>query len=405
MAYDFPDAPTVGQAYQGFVWDGEKWQGQGFTMTGAVRYDIAQGLTSNQQSQARANIAVTKKNYIINGAMQVSQENGTAIGLTSGYWPVDQFQCAWSHSGVLASLKFDLTNGGAVTPGGSTSRLRVAISSGNVDTSVAAGDFAYVYQAIEGQRITDLLTGTTGAKTVTLQFGVRAPAGTYCVSFRNAVIDRTYIAEYIISAGEANLETLKSITITLDTTGTWAKDNTAGLYVGWCLMAGTTYQQTAGSWQGGSKLGSANQFNFVGQVQAFELFDVSLTEGSVAPPFQVPDYASELALCQRYYWGNTAAITFSGFAATTGAAFGTIKFPVPMRASPTMSFPGTPGNYAVSSLTVNTASNGAPNIPATVPTCSESSGVQFNLAGGLVAGQGVIMQAAVANYIKANARL
>ena len=33
----------------------------------------------------------------------------------------------------------------------------------------------------------------------------------------------------------------------------------------------------------------------------FELFDVSLTEGTVAPPFQVPDYASELALCQRYF--------------------------------------------------------------------------------------------------------
>jgi len=25
MAYDYPDAPSVGQAFQGFVWDGEKW--------------------------------------------------------------------------------------------------------------------------------------------------------------------------------------------------------------------------------------------------------------------------------------------------------------------------------------------------------------------------------------------
>src|SRR6185436_524737 len=41
----------------------------------AVVYDVAQGLTSAQMSQARANIAVTKKNYIINGAMHVSQEN------------------------------------------------------------------------------------------------------------------------------------------------------------------------------------------------------------------------------------------------------------------------------------------------------------------------------------------
>jgi hypothetical protein len=33
----------------------------------------------------------------------------------------------------------------------------------------------------------------------------------------------------------------------------------------------------------------------------FELFDVGLYEGSVAPAFQVPDYASELALCKRYW--------------------------------------------------------------------------------------------------------
>ena len=25
MAYDFPNAPTVGQTYSGYTWDGEKW--------------------------------------------------------------------------------------------------------------------------------------------------------------------------------------------------------------------------------------------------------------------------------------------------------------------------------------------------------------------------------------------
>ena len=38
-------------------------------LTQAVRYDAAQTLTSAQAAQARANIWVTKKNYIINGAM------------------------------------------------------------------------------------------------------------------------------------------------------------------------------------------------------------------------------------------------------------------------------------------------------------------------------------------------
>jgi hypothetical protein len=35
----------------------------------------------------------------------------------------------------------------------------------------------------------------------------------------------------------------------------------------------------------------------------FELFDVGLYEGNTAPDFVVPDYASELRTCQRY-WEN-----------------------------------------------------------------------------------------------------
>src|SRR4029077_21032044 len=58
-------------------------------LTQVVRYDVAQSLTSTQQAQARANIGSLKKNYIINGAMMVSQENGATTGTVSGYFPVD----------------------------------------------------------------------------------------------------------------------------------------------------------------------------------------------------------------------------------------------------------------------------------------------------------------------------
>ena len=55
----------------------------------AVRYDAAQGLTVNQMAQGRANIAVTKRNYIINGGMMISQENGStasAVNLPIFSW-------------------------------------------------------------------------------------------------------------------------------------------------------------------------------------------------------------------------------------------------------------------------------------------------------------------------------
>jgi len=296
MAYDFPASPTPGQTFNNYVWDGEKWKLQSPPVTGAVRYDIAQGLTSTQKAQGRANIDVARKNYIINGAMMVSQENGTTAGNINGYWPADQFV------GVITATTAVVTIAQVAsrTPSGSPNRIRVAVTT--ADAAVAAGDSVRIQHAIEGLRVADLMAGTSNAKTITIQFGVKAPAGTYCVAIWNSAVNQSYVAEYVIAAGEANTDVIKSITLTLNTTGTWATDNTPGLYVMWTLMSGTTSQMAANTWGGAQFLGTANQFNCMGtNGNVFELFDVSLTEGSVAPPFQVPDYVAELALCQRYY--------------------------------------------------------------------------------------------------------
>ena len=82
----------------------------------AVRFDAAQGLNANQQAQARSNIAVTKKNYIINGAMVVSQQNGPTPGATIGYFPVDQFSVVTS--GTTGCI-WNIADGGSRLPGGS----------------------------------------------------------------------------------------------------------------------------------------------------------------------------------------------------------------------------------------------------------------------------------------------
>ena len=304
----------------------------------AVRYDAAQTLTSAQKAQARSNIDMLKKNYIINGAMQVSQENGTTAATANGYYPVDQFMAQFSDAGFR-----NFHQSANPTPGGSPYRIRTTVST--ADASVAALDFYRITHTIEGLRITDLKSGSATAKTVTLQFGVKAPAGTYCVSFNNAGDTRSYVAEYIIAAGEANTDVVKSVTLTLDTTGTWATDNTLGIRVSWALMVGSTFQTAAGAWAAGNFMGSPNQFNFMGTAgNVFELFDVSLTEGTVAPPFQVPDYASELALCQRYfetiYFGSLNQILHSGV--LTGAiSYSKWSFKVRKRATPTSA--GGPG--------------------------------------------------------------
>jgi hypothetical protein len=206
------------------------------------------------------------------------------------------------------------------------------------DAAVGAADVAYIATRIEGFRCADLKFGTSAAKTIAIQFGVKAPAGTYCVTVLNANYNRSYVAEYVIAAGEANTDVVKSVTIPGDTTGVWDKINGVGIEVRWALMVGGAPNvQPAGSWGTVAAVGSASQFNFMSIMgNVFHLYDVSLTEGSVAPPFVVPDYISELAACQRYYRQTRTG---------TGIAYSiyAVRLFIPhhgMRSAPTISLAG-----------------------------------------------------------------
>ncbi|MET4208543.1 hypothetical protein [Bradyrhizobium sp. LA2.1] len=311
--------------------------GQPGTVAGAaVLYNAVQTLTDAQKAQARDNIGVTKKNYIINGGMQVSQENGATAGTTNGYYPVDQFELQRTTSGAISVAQV-----ASVTPGGSTNRLRATVTS--ADASVDSGDIVYLLQRLEGLRAADLKFGLSAAKTITVQFGIKVPAGTYGVAVWNGLGNRCYVAEYTVSGGEANTDVVKSVTIPGDTTGTWATDNSGAMLVFWSLMAGSNYQQTAGSWQSAAKIATSNQFNFMGTVgNVFELFDVSLVEGSAAPAFQLPDYATELARCQRYFYKIGSGVFWATGMLRSGGTQGYLysKTPQPMRAQPTLSAPG-----------------------------------------------------------------
>lgn len=281
-----------------------------------------------RQAQSGAAIGVVPRNYIINGAMMASQENGATAGTTNNYYPVDQFATNFVNGGAISAAQV-----ASVTSTGSPNRVRITVTT--ADATVAAGDFSNFTQIIEGIRMADLMFGTANAKTFTLQFGVKAPAGTYCVSFLNSAITRVYVAEYVIVAGEANTDVVKSVTVPGETSGVWPKDNTIGMYVRWGLMVGSTYQLAAGSWSssGVNGMGSPNQFNFMGTINnVFELFDVGLYQSAAAPAFVVPDYPSELALCKRYYEITTVSLQ----SPAASSMMVPCPFKVTKRATPTM---------------------------------------------------------------------
>lgn len=257
--------------------------------------DQANNWTTTQKAQARANIDVSRFNYFMNGAMQISQENGTTAGTSNTYYPVDQTRISFVNAGAISVAQV-----ASRSPAGSANRIRVTVTT--ADASVAASDLMHLNQSIEGQRVASLLFGTANAKPIVIQFGVKAPAGTYGVTVLNSAGNRSYVASYTITGPEANMDVVKSVTIPGDTSGTWLTDTGTGFIVRFGLMAGTTYQQAAGSWGTVNAVSHPAQFNFMGTLSnVFELFDVGLYEGTVAPAFAIPDFATELWACKRYF--------------------------------------------------------------------------------------------------------
>jgi hypothetical protein len=208
--------------------------------------------------------------------------------------------------------------------------------------SVTGNDYFGVYQYVEGFNVADLGYGAAGAATVTFSFWVKSSlTGSFGGSLENGAQNRCYSFAYTISA--ANTWEYKTVTAVGDTTGTWAKDNSAGFTVWFGLGAAGTRVGTAGSWgtQSASGLQPTGTTNVVGTNGAtFYITGVQLEAGSVASPFERRDYGRELLMCYRYCFAETnenAAYRWFGQGYTTSTTAASIGRPLPvtMRTSPT----------------------------------------------------------------------
>jgi hypothetical protein len=304
---------------------------------GAVRHDVVQSLTGGQQTQARTNIGAinqasgdvrylgeTYRNRIINPAMQISQERGTALVdlTTSSVYSVDQWIAGLS---VTPGGTLRVQQVASATPGGSPFRLRHTAQA--ADASIAAGDLYFIQQSIEGQMVADARFGTASARQIVIRFGVRSSlAGTFGVRLTNSAANRSYVTTITIAGGEINTDLVRTIVIPGDTSGTWLTDTGIGFDLRITLAAGTTFQTTAGSWQAGNFYTTSSQTNFMGTASAtFELFDVGLYVDALAigaaPAWELPAWDKDLLACQRYweksydYGTAPAAATYSSVAA------------------------------------------------------------------------------------------
>ena len=283
-----------------------------------------------------------RRNLIINGAMQVAQR-GTSTS-THGGFPVDRFKSF----GNATTLAFTATQD-SDAPDNFINSLKYTVGT----AATAADGTDRIEYNVEGHDIAHLNFGSSAAQTLTLSFYVKSSlTGTYAVAFQNQATDRHYIEEFTIST--ADTWERKTITITGDASGTWLTNNSVGLRLRFPLNNNSSFRGTADSWQAGNDFTTANVINFTQTLNAtFQITGVQLEVGTVATPFEHRSYGEELALCQRYYYQEQE----DGFSrigvvpGTTTSREAPFKFPVVMRANPSVTVSG--GAYYHFSSTSN----------------------------------------------------
>ena len=237
-----------------------------------------------------------RKNLIINGAMVIDQRNSgssvTGSGAVAKY-AADRFSLYANTTATITAQQV------SDAPNGFQKSDKITCTS--AATGDVAGSRVQFSQAIEGYNTSHLQFGSATAKTITLSFYVKASnAGTYGGSFVNATANRSYPYSYTISS--ADTWELKTVTITGDTSGAWATDNTAGLYLFWSLGVGSNYEGTANQWNGAFDIAPPSSFSLKDNLNAtWQVTGVQLEVGTVATEFEHRSFGEELALCQRYY--------------------------------------------------------------------------------------------------------
>jgi len=247
--------------------------------------------------------ALSNRNLIINGAMQVAQRatsktNVGPNGTGEGYTVLDRFQI--SLSGDQVSTFSQSTD----APSGFSNSAKIEVTT--ADTSLASTQFWHLRYAFEGRDLQSLAKGTSDAKPFTVSFYVKSnKTGVYTVGLGDTDNDRQNALSYTINS--SNTWERKSLTFNPDTTGAFDNDNNMSLRLNFALLGGADLKSGTffnGTWGGDVDANAVHpsQVNLADTVgNEWYITGVQMEVGEQATPFEHRSFADELARCQRYY--------------------------------------------------------------------------------------------------------
>jgi len=272
------------------------------------------------------------RNRIINGAFDVWQR-GTSYTIVSGTYGAADRWIYW-HNGSTAgtqTVSRQAFTAGAAPVAGYESAFFQRITTTTIGSGQGVID---TWQRIEGVR-------TLAGQTVTVSFWAKT-SGTFSVT--------SFLVQNFGSGGSA--ETTTTFIPTTSTTTGWVR------YTGTATLPSLS----------GKTIGANNfvllivRWNSPTNGATFDLWGAQVEAGSVATPFEVEDYSTTLAKCQRYYYksysdgtnpGSPVTATYGGLVPTSIVDSGVstyspgyFSYPVAMRTSPTLTYYDAAGNLS-----------------------------------------------------------
>ena len=308
--------------------------------SGGIAFD-ADGHVTVDGLQLPSAGALSNRNLIINGAMNIAQRSTSSVtvsnGSNEGYSTVDRWFLNFN-DGIGGAVSFTQSSD---SPAGFANSAKITCST--IDNSFSSNQYVALQQRIEAQDLQLLSYGSSDAVSMTLSWYMKTTTYTGPISVALYTHDGT--AEYFaVSVTPTTSWARYSVTIPGSTTATINDDTGQGMYVQFVLAGNTSSSIASSSDSTAWSTTRADFRNNVGNIlsstsNAFLLTGVQLEVGEKATAYSHLSHGDELAKCRRYYFqskqlGNTYEGCYYAYGISTNRIGAQVRLPVEMRAQP-----------------------------------------------------------------------
>ncbi|BAQ93964.1 putative carbohydrate binding domain containing protein [uncultured phage_MedDCM-OCT-S45-C4] len=296
--------------------------------------------------------ALSNRNLIINGAMQVAQRGTSSTD--TGYRTVDRishFNGGTNENPTYAQA--DVASG--TTPYTLGFRKSFKITNGNQTGGADAGDYIHFVYKVEAQDLANSgWNYASSSSFITLSFWVKSSVSQNFYGYLLTSDGSTRSFAFETGSLTANTWTKVTVVVPGNSNLTFNNDTGNGLEIDFSAFRGTNFTGaagTVGSWvsfTSSQRHPDCTSTWYTTNDATFEVTGVQLEVGEKATPFEHRSFGDELARCQRYFcksFNYTTApangITGDGEHQIQLVASGdpqiVVYWPVQMRADPTVS--------------------------------------------------------------------